>query len=175
MGVEYFETFDDDGRLIGLVPRDEVHALGLWHRSVHVLLFNGRGELYVQRRAAGKDLCPGRWDMSVGEHLQPGESYLAGALRGLREELGIADVMLDVLGDGVRRSTCRLANAGVLDRELQQTFRGRHDGPVLPDPAEVAEVRLFSLAELADWVAEAPEVFTPWFLIELESLELLPR
>lgn len=29
------------------------------------------------------------WDLSVGEHLQPGETYEHAAYRGLEEELGI--------------------------------------------------------------------------------------
>ncbi len=36
----------------------------------------------VQRRAVNKDLHANRWGSSVGEHLQPGESYLSGALPG---------------------------------------------------------------------------------------------
>jgi isopentenyldiphosphate isomerase len=171
--AERFETFDDLGNPTGLVERDVVHATGLWHKSAHVFLFNGSDELYVQRRAAHKDLYPGLWDFSVGEHLKPGETFLAGALRGLQEELGVSGVALTPIR-GVRRAAYRVAELGVLDRELQQAFRGRHDGPVAPDPAEVAAVEAVALDELAGWIRRAPGDFTPWFLSDLQSLELLP-
>jgi isopentenyldiphosphate isomerase len=171
MSSELFETFDDEGRATGLVPRAEVHARGLWHASAHVYLFDGRGALYVQRRAAGKDLFAGRWDLSVGEHLRPGERHLDGALRGLAEELGVTGVVLEALG-GIRRWENRLP--GVIDRELQQAFRGRYDGILRPDPIEVAEVRAQPLDQLARWIGRAPGDFTPWFVTESNHLGILP-
>ncbi len=171
--TEYFETFDDDGRALGLVPRAEVHRRGLWHRSAHVFLFTRTGALWIQQRAAGKDLYPGRWDFSVGEHLTPGETYLQGALRGLTEELGIDNAALEPLG-GVRRNTCRIADQGLLDRELQQAFRGTWDGPVTANPAEVADVRTIEPAALRAWIQRSEQDFTPWFLAELRALDLLP-
>lgn len=173
MAVEYFQTFDDEGRPLGLVPRDEVHARGLWHKSAHVFLFTGSGELYVQQRAADKDLYAGAWDFSVGEHLKPGETHEAAALRGLAEELSVTGVRLTPLG-GVRPNTCRIDELGVIDRELQQSFRGCYDGPVAADPAEVAAVTTVALADLAQWIGRSPDVFTPWFLHELRVLNLLP-
>jgi isopentenyldiphosphate isomerase len=172
--TEYFETFDDDGRATGLVSRARVHASGLWHRSAHVFLFDSSGALYVQRRAAGKDICPGRWDFSVGEHLQPGETYLQGALRGLAEELGVTGVRLEPMNE-VRRWAGAAPELGVIDRELQQAFCGCYDGPVRADPAEVAEVRALPLDRLAAWLAQTPEDFTPWFIAELDHLDLLSR
>jgi len=165
---ELFETFDETGRPTGLVPRTEVHARGLWHRSAHVFLFRSDGGLYMQRRASTKDLYPGRWDFSVGEHLRPGEDYLDGARRGLREELGLEAVSLEPLG-GVREFRCDVPALGIADHELQAAFRGLYDGPLEPDGIEVAEVRVVSAHELGDWLARAPEDFTPWLIHELRE------
>lgn len=174
---EHFETFDDDGRPLGLVPRSRVHALGLWHRSTHVLLFAAADVLIVQRRAADKDLSPGCWDLSVGEHLKPGEDYLTAAHRGLAEELGVTGVTLAPLG-GPHRFEHRVrsdSGQSLVDRELQQAFSGHHDGPLRPCALEVAEVRGVALAELAAWVRRRPDDFTPWFLSELHRHRLLPE
>lgn len=168
---ERFETYDDFGSCTGLVPRSRVHAEGLWHRSAHVFLFTTEGRLYVQRRAADKDIYAGRWDYSVGEHLQPGESYREGALRGLQEELGLPEIELTPLGR-VRRRITAIPEQHVLDRELQQAFHGIWDGPVTPDPGEVACVQVMTPAELARSIAREPESFTPWFLEELKTLEI---
>lgn len=169
---EYFETFDDNDNPAGLVPRAEVHARGLWHRSAHVFLFTSDHQLYVQRRAADKDLYPDRWDFSVGEHLKPGETYLAGAQRGLAEELGVSGVALQPIG-GLHRATNSIPELGVVDREVQQAFRGCHDGAVRPDPEEVADVTCLSVEALRIWMERSPESFTPWFLDEVSRLGLL--
>jgi isopentenyldiphosphate isomerase len=174
---EQFETYDDDGQPLGLAPRSRVHALGLWHRSTHVLLFADAGVLIVQRRAADKDLCPGRWDLSVGEHLKPGEDHLTAAHRGLAEELGVSGVGLEPLGAPHRTEHRTRSSDGrlLVDREQQQAFAGLYDGPLTPCAEEVAEVRAVALPDLAAWVRRAPDDFTPWFLDELQRHRLLPE
>jgi isopentenyldiphosphate isomerase len=49
----------------------------------------GKGDVLLQRRSDDKALEAGCWDLSCAEHLSTGETYLQGAIRGLREELGI--------------------------------------------------------------------------------------
>lgn len=99
MMEEQFETFDDTGEPMGLVPRSRVHREGLWHRAVHVYLFRSDGRLLLQRRQRDKDICPGAWDLSAAEHLKPGETFRQGAIRGLQEELNVKGVELTPLGD----------------------------------------------------------------------------
>jgi isopentenyldiphosphate isomerase len=166
---EYFETFADDGSPLGLVPRSQVHQQGLWHKSAHVFLFDSTRQLYLQRRASDKDLYANLWDFSVGEHLIPGESYHAAAVRGLQEELGIKGVALQAVG-GERASSYHAADQGVSDREFQQAYSGCYDGQILPDPAEVAEVRSITLVELERWIARTPEQFTPLFVRDIYEL-----
>ena len=105
---------------MGLRRRDEVHQLGLWHKSAHVFLFDPAGHMLIQQRAADKDLYADLWDYSVGEHLQPGEDFLSGALRGLQEELGITEVGgLEALG-GMR--WVEIQGAAHIDREIDGAF-----------------------------------------------------
>lgn len=162
MTEELFETFDSGGNPTGLVPRSRVHREGHWHRAANVFLFRSDGRLLLQLRRANKDVWPGAWDLSAAEHLKPGESYLQGALRGLREELGVENVSPEALG-GVLESCVVDEDAGVRDRELQQAFRVVFDGPVSPDPDEVADTALCSIEELAGAFARRPRDFTPWF------------
>ena len=85
------------------------------------------GALYLQRRAATKDVWPNAWDLSVGEHLQPGESFEQAAHRGLAEELSVYGVALTPLGDVVR-GCVEIPELHIRDCELQQSFRGVYDG-----------------------------------------------
>ena len=168
---ERFEIFDASGQLLGEERRARVHREGFWHKSAHVFLFDAANRLYVQRRTPDKDLYAGLWDYSVGEHLIPGESYLAGAQRGLLEELGISGVELSTLGD-VQAS--RYETPGIRDFELQQAYRGIYDGPLQPDPSEVSEVRRLPLDALASWIRREPAAFTPWFARDLANYGFFP-
>lgn len=162
MPHELFETFDADGNATGIAPRSRVHREGLWHRAANVFLFRSDGRLLVQRRQWTKDVCPGAWDLSVAEHLKPGETYEEGAARGLREELGVGHVALEPVG-GVARSRLDLAGSRIRDYEFQQSFRGVFDGRVRPDAGEVHEVDVVTLDELRLAFIARPQEFTPWF------------
>ena len=37
----------------------------LRHRAIHILIFNLKGEIFLQRRSIWKDMHPGRWDSST--------------------------------------------------------------------------------------------------------------
>src|SRR5882672_4757083 len=86
---EIFDVVNERDEVIGQRTRGEVHRLGLLHRAVHVLVFNGRGELFLQKRSMQKDKFPGAWDSSASGHLDSGEDYDACAVRELREEIGL--------------------------------------------------------------------------------------
>ena len=162
-GEEQFEILDEAGQPVGIAPRSEVHARGLWHRAAHVFLFRSDGRLVLQQRHAGKDVCPGAWDLSVAEHLQPGESYAAGAVRGLQEELGVPPVALEPLGEPLK-FRLDLPEKGIRDYEFQQCFRGAFDGRLVPDGVEVSQVRDIDLPALKAEMRNNPGHFTPWFL-----------
>ena len=89
---ERFDVLDERGALTGETrARSEVHALGLFHRAVHVwLLAPASCELLLQLRAASKDSWPSRWDVSSAGHVSAGEQSLPSAARELAEELGLA-------------------------------------------------------------------------------------
>jgi isopentenyl-diphosphate delta-isomerase len=162
--VEYFQTYNDAGESLGLVPRNQVHAQGLWHCSAHVLLFNMAGELLLQRRAEDKDLYPGCWDYSVGEHLMPGETFRQGVERGLHEELGLQINVIVSLGE-IKKETW--SGAGFIDRSIFQGFVARVSGSIVISRSEVAQVKWVSPSELTRLIETEAELFTPWSLPHL--------
>lgn len=78
---ELFDVVDENNVVIGQETRGNCHREGIPHRAVYAFLFNDRGQLLIQKRAAEKKVGPNQWDLTVAEHLQPGESYFHGALR----------------------------------------------------------------------------------------------
>ncbi len=160
--TELLETFAESGEPLGVAARDFVHRHGLWHRVSNIFVFRTNGHLVVQRRQSTKDLCPGAWDLSVAEHLQPGEDHLAGAQRGLREELGLEGVSLEAI-TGVIPAKLKIPELGIKDYEFQQCFRAVTDAALVIDLNEVVECRLFTLDKLYEMMRESPTDFTPWF------------
>ncbi|PYV09790.1 MAG: NUDIX hydrolase [Acidobacteria bacterium] len=94
-GDEIVAIVDEHNEVVGSAPRREMRARRLPHRSTYILVFNSRGELFVQKRSDSKDVHPGCYDPVAGGVVLAGESYEAGALRELEEELGIRGVPLE--------------------------------------------------------------------------------
>ncbi|MEI9962834.1 MAG: NUDIX domain-containing protein [Limisphaerales bacterium] len=69
MSEEIFDIVNERDEVIGQAPRKEVHATGLWHRAIHVLVFNARGEVFLQKRSMLKDTAKGKWDSSSSGHV----------------------------------------------------------------------------------------------------------
>src|SRR5688572_8223773 len=89
MAEEIFDIVDEHDQVIGQKPRRLVHQEGDRHRAIHVLVFNRKGEVFLQKRSMSKDTFPGAWDSSASGHLDCGEDYDACAIRELREEIGL--------------------------------------------------------------------------------------
>src|SRR5262249_2148180 len=89
MAEEIFDVVNERDEVIGNRTRAEVHRLGLMHRAVHVLVFNSRGQVLLEKRSMSKVRQPGLWDSSASGHLDRGEAYDACAVRELREEIGL--------------------------------------------------------------------------------------
>jgi isopentenyl-diphosphate delta-isomerase len=162
MDDELFQTFDSRGHPLALVSRSRVHREGLWHRAASVFLFRPDGKLVIQQRHASKDVCPGAWDLSVAEHLAAGETFAQGAMRGLREELGVEQVDLEPFGGEVR-VTLDLPALNLRDYEIQQAFRAVYDGELNPNPDEVAAIDAVAATALCAAFIARPDAFTPWF------------
>ena len=72
---EMFPIVDEQGNITGAATRGECHnGSKLLHPVIHLHVFNSKGELYMQKRPEWKDIQPGKWDTSVGGHVDLGES-----------------------------------------------------------------------------------------------------
>jgi isopentenyldiphosphate isomerase len=161
MSGEIFDVVNERDEVVGRAPRREVHARGLWHRAVHVLVFNARGEVFLQKRSLLKDTAKGQWDSSTSGHLDTGEDYDAGAVRELREEIGLA------VAEPPRRlfkiEACRETGW-----EFCWVYRCDGEGPFTLHPDEIERGGWFAPAQVTRWAAERPEDFARSFRLVWE-------
>ena len=157
MPPEYLDIVDEHSRVIGQEQRRNVHQSGLWHRGVHVFLFTPARKLLVQQRSQAQDTFPGALDCSVSEHLRVGESYRAGAARGLREELGLKPPRLTRL--------LRLKmNYGPGDNMINELYQGLCPaGALAVDRREITRTAIYTLDELEEMMAQGQVPFAYWF------------
>lgn len=86
---EIVQIVDRENRETGVTTRAEMRKNNLIHRATYILVFNQRGQLFIQKRTMTKDVFPGLWDIAAGGVVQAGESYDLSAKRELKEELGV--------------------------------------------------------------------------------------
>jgi len=154
-GEECFDVVDTEDQVTGTASRDEVHARGLRHRAVHILLTNTRGELLLQLRSPWKDRHPSTWDSSAAGHVGSGETYAACAEREVREELGVTMPLTEIAAIPAAPDT---------GMEFIRLYHGNHNGPFPFDPDEMDAVRFFSPAIIQSWIERRPHDFAPGFI-----------
>ena len=87
---ELLSLVDDTDVVIGTITRGEAWRTNAkWIRVINAFVVNSRGELWIPRRTATKETFPRCLDMSVGGHVESGESYEAAFVREAREELNL--------------------------------------------------------------------------------------
>ena len=138
---EIIEVVDREGRVVGAAPRDCVHGDNrLLHRVVHVLVCDAGNRLLLQKRSLNKKVAPGRWDTSVGGHVDCGEAIEDAMLREMEEELGIRPDMPCYAYQYIHTNN--------VESELVFTYICRYDGPIRFNPEEIDAVKFWTTAEI---------------------------
>jgi len=147
---ECFDVVDENNNVIGKATREECHTKGLWHRAVHIIIVNSKGEILLQKRSMKKDLYKGYWIDAAAGHVDSGETYEETAERELKEELGISTKLTKLFD--FKKYTGN-------DNEIIRVFGGKHDGPFRINKEELDFVEFFTLDEINKKLKT--EQFTP--------------
>ena len=155
---EWFDVVNERDEVVHRATRRDVHATGLWHRAVHVLVFDRAGRVFLQKRSLLKDLSPGLWDSSCSGHLDSGEDYDQAAVRELGEEIGLR------LPAGANPARWfRLDACEPTGWEFVWVYRLSYDGPLTLDPLEIQFGEWVQPDEVTARVSSKPENFCPSF------------
>lgn len=156
MPDELFDVVDPQDAVIGTAPRARVHAEGLRHRAIHVLIFNRAGQVFLQKRSMKKDLAKGLWDSSCSGHVDSGEAYDHAAVRELGEELGL--FLRETPTRWFRAEACPETG-----NEFVWVYRLQHEGPFVLNPEEIDEGRWIAPEKLDAELAASRRLFSPAF------------
>ena len=154
---------DDEDNVIGKYPRKN-HAEGRLHRETSVLIVNQNNDILVQERADN-----GRLDYSASGHFPYDEDYLDGAVREVKEELG-----LDIpKSEFVKISKHRIDYSGrYINNRFITLWEVRGDYRIEDmniDPSEVKSVKYMTTQELKKTIEERPDSMAAGFI---ESLQI---
>lgn len=90
---EFLDLVDENDNVVGKKKRSEVYAEHLSNfRVVNAFVVNTKGEIWIPRRVADKRIFPLCLDMSMGGHVESGESYEDTLKRETQEELKLIPI-----------------------------------------------------------------------------------
>jgi isopentenyldiphosphate isomerase len=151
---EKLDVVTPGGETIDVLPRSKIHGNpALVHKVVHLIVTDEAGRLLLQKRSMNRDVAPGRWDTSVGGHVNAGEKVEDALRREMKEELGI--------------STCRTQflyhyiHSNAYETELVYTYQCEYSGEIRFNRDEIDEVKYWSVDEINSQIGK--EVFSDNF------------
>ncbi|MEQ8859531.1 MAG: isopentenyl-diphosphate Delta-isomerase [Pseudomonadales bacterium] len=158
---------DSDDKEVGRLDKSACHdGDGILHRAFSLFVFNPRGELLLQRRAAGKRLWPSYWSNSCCSHPRAGEDMGQAVGRRLHQELGLEATLSFVYKFEYMAPYRDLGT----EHELCWVYVGRtRDEPVI-NTTEIDEWRWIAPDALTRELAERGTQFTPWLKLEWARL-----
>jgi len=164
-GVELIDVVGPSGNPLRIIaPRTEVHRKGLWHRTVHIWVLNGKKELLLQKRSWSKESFPGLWDISAAGHISAGDTSKRAALRELEEELGIPAREDELVFLFTIKGHYEDPSRPFIDNEFSDVYLMRADIPinkVKVDRNEVDEVKYMAVEELKKELEVHPGLYVP--------------
>ncbi|MGD9817668.1 MAG: NUDIX domain-containing protein [Desulfomonilaceae bacterium] len=153
---EILDVINVHDEVIGSASRREIHAKWLFHRAVHIFVFDEAGNIYVQRRNDQKDSHPSKLDSSAAGHVDSGEDYFDAARRELLEELSLLDEIKEELRYGPDAKT---------DNERVVLYSCITSAQPQPNPLEIASGRFWNPQDLEKAMAQRADDFVPAFIV----------
>jgi isopentenyldiphosphate isomerase len=164
MAEEQIDILNSDGTPAGYSRgRTEVHAKGLWHRTVHIWAFDSKGRILFQLRSHLKENNPNLLDTSCAGHIGAGDNSRNAAIRELHEEMGVTKRPedLEYLFEATHENI--LNNGTYFDNEYYDTYKinlsDTEASHLVPQPGEVDDFVWMTCEEFLTMHARSPEKF----------------
>lgn len=146
---------------LGLMPKMEAHEKAVLHRAFSVFIFNDKGELLLQQRAADKYHSPLLWTNTCCSHQRNGETNIEAGKRRLFEEMGFTTSLKEVFWFVYKAPF----DNGLTEHELDHVLVGKFNDKPIINKEEVESYKWMSLEAVKTDIEEQPEIYTEWFKI----------
>ena len=151
--IEFVDIWDDEGSPTGeKCTKQFAHEKGLFHPTVHVWFYTSDHNILMQKRGSKKQTYPNFWDVSVAGHLSSGETIHQGAIREIKEEIGLTILHNDLEFITIRKNVNKFSS-GIIDCEFQHVFLAKLTTKIDNlniQKEEIDDVRLFSFDEIIE-------------------------
>ncbi len=155
MKEEYFDIVNENNETIGKATRQECHSnRNLIHRSIYLLLFNSKNELFVKKRSLKKDLYKGLWEISTSGHVLSGEKPEAAIKRETKEELGILPKKI--------KKIFIFKDYNKYEKEISTLFSCIYNGEIKINLEEASEGKFYSFNKLVIDIKNNKVKLAPW-------------
>jgi isopentenyl-diphosphate delta-isomerase type 1 len=147
---EIFDVVDENDNVIGKATRKEVHNKKLIHRSVMFFIFDKKGRILVTQRTKAKDMFPEYWSITLGGHVNSGESYDEAVVREAKEEAGVENkpFFMGIINKRITE-----------EKENSKIYGFVTDGIIKLDKVELKQGMFLTMRELKDKIKK--EKFLP--------------
>ena len=148
--MELWDLYDKNRTPIGKTHiRGAKIPEGFYHLVVHVWIKNSKGEYLISQRSASRPIFPLMWEC-VGGSVLAGEDSLTGAIREVKEEVGI-----DLTGRAGQMLTTKVRSIinGKAFNDIMDVWLFHYDGEIPLSAAttdEVAQSRWMTPKEIEE-------------------------
>ncbi len=163
---EYLILVDENDIPVGKQEKLSAHQKGLLHRAFSVFIFNTKGELLLQRRAAEKYHSGGLWTNTCCSHPRFEENINDAVRRRLREEMGMRCETTFAFSF-IYKATF---DNGLTEHEFDHVYFGMSDNMPIPEKSEVQNWKYINLNKLNEDINSCPEKYTEWMKICLPNV-----
>lgn len=158
---EHVILVDINDQKIGLMEKIEAHEKALLHRAFSVFIFNEKGELMLQQRAASKYHSPLLWTNTCCSHQRDGESNVNAGRRRLQEEMGFVTDVKEVFSFIYKAPF----DNGLTEHEFDHVMIGRYNNEPNINKKEAENYKWMALENVKTDIKENPTIYTEWFKI----------
>ena len=161
MKEEQVILVNEKDEVVGYAPKMTAHEKALLHRAFSVFIFNDKGELLLQQRAAHKYHSPNLWTNTVCSHQRKDENNITAGKRRLQEEMGLQSDLKEIFHFIYKAPF----DNGLTEYELDHVMIGFNSQNPVINPDEVKDFRWESLENIATDLQNNPQQYTEWFKI----------
>ena len=162
---------DGKDNVLGFKEKFATHKIPVaLHRAISIVILSpDKKKMLIAKRAFTKPTWGGYWSNAVCSHPYPEETYQKAAERRIFEELGFKTPLKEVFNFTYE---AKMDNKVWGEHEIDHVFIGFYDGPVKPNPDEVAGFECLGTEELEKDLKKNPKKYTPWFKIILSGIDV---